>query len=156
MELRKDPITRSWVITGDEAEHGRGNDYLCPFCPESGQQLQVIASMPTVNGNPWSARAVVHPSPIYKVEGDPARAGNGLYDTMQPVGAHEVIVENARHDRQLWNADDREIEEYLKLCAQRIQDLKQDARFKYVSVIKNFGPHSGWPGHCASSAITWF
>ena len=143
MELRKDPITRSWVITGDEAEHDRSNDYLCPFCPESGQQLQVIASMPTVNGNPWSARAVVHPSPIYKVEGDPARAGNGLYDTMQPVGAHEVIVENARHDRQLWNADDREIEEYLKLCAQRIQDLKQDARFKYVSVIKNFGPHSG-------------
>jgi len=143
MELRKDPITRSWVITGDEADHDRGSDYLCPFCPESGQQLQVITSMPTVNGNPWSARAVVHPKPIYKVEGEPGRAGNGLYDIMQPVGAHEVIIENARHDRQLWNADDREIEEYLKLCAQRIQDLKQDARFKYVSVLKNFGPHSG-------------
>jgi UDPglucose--hexose-1-phosphate uridylyltransferase len=143
MELRKDPITRSWVITGDEPDNDRGADYLCPFCPESGQQLQVVASMPTVNGNPWSARAVVHPHPIYRVEGEPGRAGNGLYDTMQPVGAHEVIIENARHDRHLWNSDDREIEEYLKLCALRIHDLKKDGRFKYVSVIKNFGSNSG-------------
>ena len=86
---------------------------------------------------------MVHPHPIYRVEGEPGRAGNGLYDTMQPVGAHEVIIENARHDRQLWNADDREIEEYLALCAHRIHDLKKDERFKYVSVIKNFGSHSG-------------
>jgi UDPglucose--hexose-1-phosphate uridylyltransferase len=62
---------------------------------------------------------------------------------MRPVGAHEVIVENARHDRHLWNADDREIEEYLALCGQRIQDLKGDVRFKYISVFKNFGTHSG-------------
>jgi UDPglucose--hexose-1-phosphate uridylyltransferase len=143
MELRKDPITRSWVITGDDQEADRGGNYLCPFCPESGQQLHILTSMPTVNGNPWSALAVVHPKPIYHVEGDPGRAGNGLYDTMQSVGAHEVIVENARHDRQLWNSDDREIEQYLALCAQRIQDLKKDARFKYVSVFKNFGLHSG-------------
>ena len=86
---------------------------------------------------------MVHPHPIYRVEGEPGRAGNGLYDTMQPVGAHEVIIENARHDRQLWNADDREIEEYLTLCAQRIHDLKKDGRFKYVSVIKNFGSTLG-------------
>src|SRR5271165_293124 len=97
MELRKDPITRSWVITGDDQDSDRGSDFLCPFCPESGQQLHVLTSMPTVNGNPWSARAVVHPKPLYRVEGDPGRAGNGLYDTMQPVGAHEVIIENARH-----------------------------------------------------------
>jgi len=143
MELRKDPITRSWVITGDDQESERASDFLCPFCPESGQQLQVLSAMPTVNGNPWSARAVVHPKPIYHVEGDPARAGNGLYDTMQPVGAHEVIIENARHDRQLWNSDDREVEQYLALCAQRITELKKDARFKYVSVFKNFGTNSG-------------
>jgi len=143
MELRKDPITRSWVITGDDQDNDRNGDFLCPFCPESGQQLHVLASMPTVNGNPWAARAVVHPNPLYRVEGDPSRAGNGLYDTMQPVGAHEVIIENARHDRALWTADDREIEQYLALVAQRIVELKKDGRFKFVSVIKNFGPHSG-------------
>ena len=143
MELRKDPITRSWVICGDEPELPPAGSSLCPFCPESGLPLQVIASTPTVNGGPWAARAVVHPRPLYGIEGEPARSGNGLYDKMHPVGAHEVIVENARHDRQLWNADDREIEEYLALCGQRIQDLKGDVRFKYVTVFKNFGGMSG-------------
>ena len=80
--------------------------------------------MPSVTGGTWSARAVVHPSPIYHVEGDPARRGNGIYDTMKSVGAHEVIVENARHDRQLWTASDEEVEQFLLLCAQtRASDL---------------------------------
>lgn len=143
MELRKDPITRSWVITGDEPEEGSAPQYLCPFCPESGQQLQVISSMPTADGGPWLSRSVVHPRPVYRIEGDPGRAGNGLYDKMNPVGAHEVIVENTRHDRHLWISDDHEIEAYLALCAQRIKDLKGDGRFKYVSVFKNFGSYSG-------------
>jgi UDPglucose--hexose-1-phosphate uridylyltransferase len=142
MELRKDPITRSWVICGDEPEQAVGSDYFCPFCPESGQPLQVIASSPT-DGGSWSSRAVVHPHPLYGIDGDPGRSGNGIYDRMRPIGAHEVIVESSRHDRHLWNTDDREIEQYLTLCGQRIQDLKGDLRFKYVSVFKNFGAHSG-------------
>src|SRR5271157_3892827 len=92
MELRKDPITRSWVICGDEPESSSTPDYFCPFCPESGQPLQVVATSATVNGSPWAARAVVHPHPLYGIDGEPGRSGNGLYDTMQPVGAHEVIV----------------------------------------------------------------
>ena len=101
----------------------------------------MVATSPTVNGSPWSARAVVHPHPLYGIDGEPGRSGNGLYDKMRPVGAHEVIVENARHDRHLWNADDREIEEYLALCGQRIQDLKGDVRFKYISGLQELRTH---------------
>ncbi len=61
----------------------------------------------------------------------------------RPVGAHEVLVENPRHDRQLWNASDAEIEQFLLLAAHRIQDLKRDARFKYVSIFKNHGASAG-------------
>lgn len=143
MELRKDPITRSWVITGDEPDGNAEFAALCPFCPESGDQHHVIASISSGGGHAWSTRSVVHPHPLYHIEGDPGRVGNGLYDKMQPVGAHEVIVENARHDRHLWLADDSEIEAYLALCGQRIQDLKNDPRFKYVSVYKNFGSSAG-------------
>ena len=63
MELRKDPITRSWVITGDEHDEAALTDYGCPFCPEGGQHLQVVSFVPSANGNPWAARAVVHPRP---------------------------------------------------------------------------------------------
>jgi UDPglucose--hexose-1-phosphate uridylyltransferase len=143
MELRKDPITRSWVITGDEPAAPRTSQVFCRFCPESSQQPQVITTMASVNYGPWSARAVVHPDPLYRVEGDPGRRGVGIYDCMRTVGAHEVIVENSRHDRQLWTADVEEIEQFLLLCADRIRDLKNDHRFKYVCVFKDFGPQSG-------------
>jgi UDPglucose--hexose-1-phosphate uridylyltransferase len=99
--------------------------------------------MPGTQNQPWAARAVVHPWPLYRVEGDPIRRGDGIYDRMRAVGAHEVLVENPRHDGHLWNASDAEIQAFLLLFAQRIQDLKRDERFKYVSIFKNFGASAG-------------
>jgi len=143
MELRKDPITRSWVITGDDVPEAapRGTD--CQFCADSTQPLQVIATRNEAEGRPWSARSVVHPSPLYRIEGDPSRRADGLYDRMRSIGAHEVLVENSRHDRDLWNASDSEIEQFLRLAAQRISDLKGDARIKYISIFKNYGTNAG-------------
>jgi UDPglucose--hexose-1-phosphate uridylyltransferase len=144
MELRKDPITRSWVIMGDDVPDSAPRpESLCRFCADSPANVQVISSAPGMDGNPWSARAVVHPSPLYHIEGEPARRGDGLYDRMKPTGAHEVLVENPRHDGHLWNASDHEIEQFLLLTAQRIQDLKRDQRFKYVSLFKNHGSSAG-------------
>jgi UDPglucose--hexose-1-phosphate uridylyltransferase len=142
MELRKDPITRSWVITGDDAPPAREDRY-CHYCPDSPEAGQVVSAMPAVDGSPWSARAVVHPSPLYRIEGDPLRQGDGIYDKMRSVGAHEVLVENSRHDRQLWQAGDSEIEQFLTLAAQRVIDLKRDRRFKYVSLFKDYGAVAG-------------
>ena len=101
MELRKDPITRSWVITGDDVpDQAPRAEGFCPFCADSPVAAQVVSNMPGVEGGPWSARAVVHPAPLYRIEGEPNRRGEGIYDRMSPVGAHEVLVENPRHDRQ--------------------------------------------------------
>jgi UDPglucose--hexose-1-phosphate uridylyltransferase len=155
MELRKDPITRSWVITADEiADTAPRAELACRFCPDSTLTTQVVSKMPGVDGGPWSARAVVHPTPLYRVEGEPSRRGDGIYDRMSPVGAHEVLVENPRHDRQLWNASDAEIEQFLLLVAHRIQDLKRDARFKYISVFKNHGINAGQEFEHPSSQLT--
>src|SRR5260370_10011295 len=73
---------------------------------------------------------------------------------MPPVGAHEVLVENPKHDRQLWQADDAEIEQFLLLAAQRIQDLKGDSRFRYISVFKNHGAGSGQEFEHPTSQLT--
>ena len=143
MELRKDPITRSWIITGDDVPEAPGAPGPCPFCPGSQERVQAVSSRSAVQGGPWSSRAVVHPRAMYHIEGDPERRGQGLYDHMPPVGAHEVLLENPRHDRQLWQAEDVEVEQFLLLTAQRIQDLKGDARFRYISVFKNFGAPAG-------------
>jgi UDPglucose--hexose-1-phosphate uridylyltransferase len=144
MQLRKDPITRSWVITGDDPALTSKDEGSCRYCPESKTATQVISTQPAVDAKaPWSARAVVHPRPVFHVEGDPQRLAEGLYDKMQSVGAHELLVENPKHDKQLWEASDASVEQFLLLAASRILDLKQDRRFKYVTVYKNYGPAAG-------------
>jgi UDPglucose--hexose-1-phosphate uridylyltransferase len=155
MELRKDPITRSWVITGDDpVDGGPRPQGPCPFCPDSPQPPQVIAVSPNTVGAPWSARAVVHPRPLYHIEGEPDRRGDGIYDRMGSVGAHEVLVENPRHDRHLWNASDDEIGYFLRLAAERILDLKRDQRIKYISLFKDFGPQAGQEFSHPTSQLT--
>jgi hypothetical protein len=98
MELRKDPITRSWVITGDDVIEPTPRSESCRFCGPTAEPVQVIANLPGVDGSAWSARSVVHPHALYHVEGEAGRRGDGLYDRMGSVGAHEVLLENPRHD----------------------------------------------------------
>ena len=144
MELRKDPLTRSWVLTGDDIPETRPRPATeCRLCPGTTQKLQQISSRAGIHGGPWSARAVVNPTAIYHIEGAPERRGEGMYDRMPTIGAHEILIENPKHDRQLWNADEAEIEQFLMLIAQRIQDLKGDARFRYISIYKNYGLPAG-------------
>jgi UDPglucose--hexose-1-phosphate uridylyltransferase len=155
MELRKDPITRSWVITGDDVtESAPRADAPCRFCADAAAPLQVIATRTEIEGRPWSTRSVVHPSPLYRIEGEPTRRGDGIYDRMRSIGAHEVLVENPKHDRHLWNASDAEIEQYLRLAAQRIKDLKGDGRIKYISIFKNHGPNAGQEFEHPTSQLT--
>lgn len=144
MELRKDPITRSWVITGDDVpEPAPRADAPCRFCADATSPLQVIATRSEIDGRPWTARSVVHPAPLYRIEGEPSRRGDGIYDRMRSIGAHEVLVENPKHDRHLWTASDAEVEQFLRLAAQRIKDLKGDPRIKYISIFKNHGVNAG-------------
>jgi len=155
MELRKDPITRSWVITGDDVpDVATRSEAFCQFCPDAPQPPQLVANTSGAQGTPWSARAVVHPTALYHIEGEASRRGDGIYDRMRPVGAHEVLVENFRHDRNLWNASDAEIEQFLLLAGQRIQDLKRDGRFKYVSIFKDYGNSAGQEFEHPTSQLT--
>ena len=144
MELRKDPITQSWIILGHR-EVGGESISECPFEPEKIGTLKPIVSWPP--DGPWQVRVVPHPDPLYRLEGDPARLAEGMYDKMGPLGAHEVVVETPSHDKRMTQFTDEEIERVLSVWGARIADLKKDARFKYVSVFKNHGAAAGeeWP-----------
>lgn len=154
MQLRKDPITRSWVITGDDPAAPSKDESGCRYCVGSKLPTQVVASQPGLDGGPWSTRAVVHPHPIFHVEGDDQRSGEGLYDKMQSVGAHELLVENPKHDQQLWQSSDAQVEQFLQLIASRINDLKRDRRFKYITVYKNYGVSAGQESEHPVSELT--
>jgi UDPglucose--hexose-1-phosphate uridylyltransferase len=73
---------------------------------------------------------------------------------MKSVGAHEVLVENPRHDGNYWRAADAEIEQFLVLAGSRITDLKRDRRFKYVTIYKDFGSAAGQEFEHPTSQLT--
>jgi UDPglucose--hexose-1-phosphate uridylyltransferase len=140
MELRKDPITRSWVVVG-RGEEPPPVAGPCLLCPEQEGRTQTILSLPA--SGPWQVRAIPHLDPLYRIEGDPERTAEGIYDRMKMVGAHEVIIETRDHARALVQLSDEEIEQVLLAFALRIGDLKRDPRFKYITVFKNSGALAG-------------
>jgi len=142
MELRKDPITQSWIVVGDE-ELSAPPLEPCPYCDSSGASCgPPIFTMPG-DGRGGGPRVFPHPRPLYHIEGDAQRVADGIYDRMRTVGAHEIIIETHDHHRPLWTASEEMAERVLLTYAHRIEDLKRDVRFKYVTVFKNRGGPAG-------------
>ena len=144
MDLRKDPITRSWVLIGDgEASDVAAAGPVCPYClGTEGSLTQPILSVPT-DSQPGGIRVFPHPHPLYRIEGEAERRAEGIYDRMRSLGAHEVIVESPDHEYTLTAAPQPQIAALLRCWALRISDLKNDLRFRYVTVFRNRGDMAG-------------
>ena len=158
-ELRKDPILGRWVIISTERAK-RPKDFKfqpetkivspkeCPFClgNESATPPEIIAyrdndSKPNSPG--WRIRVIPNKFPALRIEGEINRRGEGLYDRMNGIGAHEVIIETNDHSKDLVDLDLKSFEEVIFAYQQRIIDLKKDQRFRYVMIFKNFGAAAG-------------
>ena len=98
-------------------------------------------SAPNTGG--WTLRVVPNQFPVLRVEGGLDRRGEGLFDKMNGIGAHEVIIESPRHEDTLASMDERAVEQVLSAAAARVQDLKRDRRFRYVIIFKNHGAAAG-------------
>lgn len=151
MELRKDPITQSWVVLGHREEAPESPEG-CPLCSEGSSNGSALLAIPPEGS--WKVRVIPHLDPLYRIEGELGRLAEGIYDKMGPVGAHEVIIETPEHARRLSQLSDEQIERVLWAYAARIADLKRDPRFKYVAVFKNYGALAGEEWTHAHSQVT--
>jgi UDPglucose--hexose-1-phosphate uridylyltransferase len=156
-ELRKDPVTGRWVIISTDRRK-RPNDFRlekasvlgaehCPFCAgrEAMTPREVLAfrNGSAANAPGWDLRVVPNKFPALQVEGNLDREGEGLFDRMNGIGAHEVIIETPDHGKLLAAMSEPEIERVLWAYRERIVDLKRDIRFRYIVVFKNHGAAAG-------------
>ena len=157
-ELRKDPVTNRWVIIAtDRAKrptdfvrekvtiHGSG---FCPFCPgnETKTPPEITAYRPDGSGHNlpgWTLRVVSNKFPALGIEGTLNRQGEGLYDKMNGIGAHEVMIETTDHQLTLATMPIRRVEDVVWSYRDRILDLKKDRRFRYILIFKNHGEAAG-------------
>lgn len=149
MTLRRDPITGRWIVNTERAGQIEKTQDLretevCPFCEGSEARTppEIYALRPGT-GKPdspgWEVRVVPSFSPALRIEGELNRRGELLYDLMNAVGAHEIIIETPGHVANLADLEVTQIEKVVKTYALRVADLKKDERFRSVVVFKNYG-----------------
>ena len=98
-------------------------------------------SLPNSPG--WQVRVVPNKFPALRIEGELEPAGDGIYDRMNGIGAHEVIIETPDHTASLADLSAGHVAVVLEAWRQRMIDLQKDTRFEYVSVFKNHGEAAG-------------
>ncbi len=141
-EIRLDPVTRRWVVTGKRPlmPDVRDSGALCPFCPGNERLTPTpICECPDSRGG-WIVRAFHDRAPVFRIEGSLDRRGEGIFDRMNPVGAHEIVVETPRHGPTLAQLPPEHVAKVIEVYRDRILDLKRDRRFRYVSLFKDQAP----------------
>ncbi|MFC1698518.1 galactose-1-phosphate uridylyltransferase [Candidatus Omnitrophota bacterium] len=156
-QLRRDPIVSRWVIVFTE-NHRKPDQFeidrqkikerACPFCyghekmtPPEIQAHREASSPADTPG--WSTRVVPNKYPALKIDGKLNRQGLGVFDLSNGVGAHEIIIETADHEKDLADLMDHEVEKVIWAYRDRSVDLRGDKRFRYIMIFKNHGFSAG-------------
>ncbi|MEE8317856.1 MAG: DUF4931 domain-containing protein, partial [Candidatus Omnitrophota bacterium] len=156
-ELRRDPIIGRWVIISIErakrprdfkVSHPEKEEDMCPFCEgHEGDTLpEVFAIRPqgTKKDRPgWKVRVIPSISQRLELKGRLNRRGVGMYDVMNPVGVHEIVVESPKHVTDIYQLSEREIQLVIDAGVKRIVELENDPRLKYCLLFKNHGIRAG-------------
>ncbi|MCW9050443.1 MAG: galactose-1-phosphate uridylyltransferase [Deltaproteobacteria bacterium] len=162
-ELRWDPLKNNWTIMS-LGQGRRPQDFwqqhdplskgFCPFCPgnESKTPLEIYTHRPggsAPNQPGWQVRVIPNKIPALGIEGELDARAEGLYDRMNGIGAHELIIETPEHETPMADLSVDQITEVLKAYRTRMLDLRNDSRFRYIFIFKNCGigaaaniPHS--------------
>jgi UDPglucose--hexose-1-phosphate uridylyltransferase len=168
-ELRQDPVVARWVIIATERTR-RPNDFSGPhthmpepavnpfaegrenLTPPEIYAVRNPGSKP--NGPGWKIRVVPNKYPVLRIEGSLEKEGDGMYDHMSGIGAHEVVIETPDYNCQLEEQPIEGVAAVIETYRTRMTDLLKDSRFRYLLVFKNFGMDAGATlGHPHSQII---
>jgi UDPglucose--hexose-1-phosphate uridylyltransferase len=161
-ELRKDPISGRWVIIATERSK-RPDDFrpaasplrpqeapgFCPFCRGSeGKTPPEVFALRDAGTSPdspgWRVRVVPNKFPaLSRSTSTPKRTKAGVYEWMEGIGVHEVIIENPEHERELSDLPLGHIRDILWVFQQRIKAIEEDLHYQYVQLFKNKGKEAG-------------
>jgi UDPglucose--hexose-1-phosphate uridylyltransferase len=150
-ELRREPVTRMWVVI--TTDHPKSpSDYLpfkppyqlqegggpCPFCPGNEGMTPKETFCLSREGGGWSVRVVPNKFPFFHIEGGFDRRPEGMYDVMEAIGAHEIVVESPEHRQGFGTMESHQIERILFAYRERLIDLEKDSRFQQLLIMKNY------------------
>ncbi len=158
-ELRYDIASGDWVVVAsgrakrpdqfkkEKRIENKSNKDDCPFCNwkdfekvnvifEDGKQVSEITES-------WSAISIPNKYPAFMPSDTLDRKyENSLYQTMNAVGYHEVII-TRDHEKSLGQLPVDKVREVFYLYRQRYRDLLQKEFVNYISIFHNHGREAG-------------
>lgn len=151
-EMRLDPLTQAWTVFSAQRR-------MRPTAPGALERLPAEtpfmpgreglaphslyqAKAPEHADRPWDVRVLPNRAPILAVEGQVGRFGDGFYDRMDGLGAHEVIVEGPSGE-PLETLGLAALSEVIKAWKVRMLDLARDVRLRQMLIVKNVGWAAG-------------
>lgn len=151
--LRKDPIAGRWVIIATERAK-RPREYqidteslqsgFCPFCAGNEDSTpDPVAIYPPQPGDDWQVRVIPNKFPALSTTGEVTPQADGLYEGLQGVGAHEVIIEAPDHVADLAELPVERIATVLRAWKERIEAQREDERIECAVVFRNHGAAAG-------------
>jgi len=149
-ELRKNPLTREWVIIAPEPPAPREARGACPYCPGgedlSGPELLAYRDPKTAADTAgWRVRVVPNGASCFQPHGELQRHDERLYDTMCTVGGDEIIVETPDHDEATLLSDPLQAQDALWACRERYSYWSGVSRVRSVIIARRHPPRH--PGH---------
>ncbi len=166
-QFRRNPITGEWSIILEEEYNvkellgrtqPRENTYYGqPTRYVSGSEAETLPEIFSIrdddsqpNEPGWNVRVLPMEQPFLQIYGDLNSRGVGLYDVLDGIGAHELVIESDQVNLQIYDMDLTQVQNILRCYRERILDLKRDNRFRYVMVHKHHGEGDGqlrWHSH---------
>ena len=147
-EFRRDPVIGRWVIIDPSRRFNKSvpsgtesypKDHSgCPFCPgnEYMTRPEILAYSKSAgrnsNSKDWTLRVIPNNQPILAIEGNLKRRGEGMYDKMEGIGAHEIIIETPDHGIKQDKITPQYYETIYEAAIARIRDLRNDLRLEYI------------------------
>ncbi len=148
-QLRRDPHHGGWILLARQPEREQLLSIPREDWPhespnalshqESGS-VNVIWSVKTTlpDGSEHQVRVIANRFALYRVEGQDDREGQGMYDLMRGIGAHEIIVESPKETDTLLTLSPYQYALTLRAMQERIRDLRHDSRLHSFSIFREW------------------
>ena len=113
----------------------------CPFCPGQESITPPAVYTKTDDDRHWRIRVVPNKYPAVTL------------DEPGSLGAHEVIIESARHVDRMSALSVAELSDVLDAYRARLAHWQASGRFQFGLVFKNLGPGAGASAHRKDSTV---
>jgi len=156
-EFRQDPVTGRWVIIASgrasrpwhiDMARDRPRAISCPFCAgnEAMTPPEVWAERGAnteANAPGWRLRVVPNKYPALENSGEWSGKKDGLYQAMNGLGVHELIIESPDHVTNMAALSVDQFAHILVAYRSRLRASRNDRRWRYFLVYKNHGERAG-------------